>query len=418
MIIADKDKIFLMLIRRSLFGSKEQLEDLSLSCKEINWKAVEEEAAVHTMSIAALEGTVGLKNADIPDNVLSDWQGRSIKQIIKNEKLMSVQNELINLLKGEQICGAVIKGSSAAVCYNKPEFRVLGDIDYIIKESDFEKASGLLKRHGYEAEKSVANKCHTEFFYKGCVIEIHRYINGLPEGKKGEYIKSFFDIALDAEDMHNETVGNYSFPDLNDICKGLTLLLHTQNHLLKGGLGLRHLCDWAAFVNKKITNEFVASFAPILEKTGLLKFYNVLTDVCKKFLLSEKFALNNEIENSDNLCDMLMIDFITNGNFGRKNPEILHGSNIFTATTVVETKNGTVSKVKLWKNIMDFIRTSVPITQKYPIFIPLALIYAPIRYIFRVITGKRKMINKKFISTTAKRKDLYESLDIFKTNEK
>lgn len=418
MIITDKEKIFLLLVRRSLFGSSEQLDDISLSDGKIDWRSVEEEAQAHAMSIAALEGTVGLKNADIPDDVLSEWQAVSVMQMMKNEKLMEIQNELIDLFKKENICGAVLKGSSAAVCYSKPELRVLGDIDYIVKESDFEKATELLKKNGYKAEKAVANECHVEFFYKGCVIELHRYINGLPDGKLGEYVRSFFDKALEEGDLHDETAGNYSFPELNGICKGLTLLLHTQNHLLKGGLGIRHLCDWAAFASNNVKDDLDASLTPILKKIGLYKFYTVLTEVCEKFLLSEGFALDEKIEASDELCDMLMLDFITSGNFGRKSEETLHGSNIFTETTVVETKNGTKTKVKVWKNILGLIKTSMPVTQKHPILIPLAFVYIPVRYIFRVITGKRKMISGKFISSTAKRNRLYESLDIFKSDEK
>ena len=37
---------------------------------------------------------------------------------------------------------------------------------------------------------------------------------------------------------------------------GLNLLLHTNQHLLGEGLGLRHLCDWAVFAAGFSDEEF------------------------------------------------------------------------------------------------------------------------------------------------------------------
>ena len=245
---------------------------------------------------------------------------------------------------------------------------------------------------------------------------MHKYVNGLPDGEMGEYIKSIYENSLE-NDLHKETVGAYTFPVTNDLCGALTLIIHTQGHVLKSGLGMRHLCDWAAFVDKKLTNELKAELEPVLEKIGLFKFYKELTATCEKFLLSDSFLLDENTDKSSDLCDMLFLDFMFCGNFGRKDPAALHGSIIFTRKTVIKAKDGsTVAKVKLWKNIIYFIKTSWPITQKHAILIPVGFVYIPVRYLFRVVTGKRKMMSTKFISTTTKRNDLYGRLDLYKTD--
>ena len=414
--ITTKEKVVLMLIRRALFSSNEQPSSIGIKVSDIDWKSVSDEALAHAISIATIDGTDGLE-CEIPEEIITDWQGKSIRLIIKNETLMSVQQEMLEILEKEGISGAVIKGSAAAVCYTKPELRVLGDIDFLVKEEDFDHTVDILKKNGFVKEDHESNPCHTELFYNGCVIEIHRYVNGLPEGEMGEYIKSIYAKSLDG-DLHNENIGDYTFPVTNDLCGALTLIMHTQGHILRGGLGLRHLCDWAAFVDKKLTDELKAELEPILEKIGLYKFYSVLTQVCQKFLLSEGFTLDENLEDSEDLCDMLMQDFLFCGNFGRKDPATLHGSNIFTKTTVVRTKDGgSVSKVKIGKNIMSFIKAAWPVTQKYPVLVPVAFVYIPIRYLFRVIRGKRRLVSTKFISTTSKRNSLYRQLDIFKSDE-
>ena len=415
MSITTKEKIFLMLVRRAMFSSNDQPTSVGIPCSEIDWRGVLDETAAHAMTLTALEGTDGLE-CEVPEDILAQWQGRSVQYIIKNETLMSVQDEMLEILRKEGISGAVIKGSAASACYRNPDIRTLGDIDFLVREKDFERTVALLEQNGFVKEEQETNPCHTELSYSGCVIEVHKYVNGLPDGELGEYIKSIYEDSLE-NDLHKESVGGYTFPVTNDLCGALTLIIHTQGHVLISGLGMRHLCDWAAFVDKKLTDELKAELEPVLEKIGLFKFYKELTATCEKFLLSDSFALDDSTERSSDLCDMLFLDFMFCGNFGRKDPAALRGSIIFTRKTLIKKKDGsTVAKVKLWTNIIHFIKVAWPITQKHAILIPVGFVYIPVRYLFRVVTGKRKMMSTKFISTTTKRNDLYGRLDLYKTD--
>lgn len=417
MTITAKDKAFLLLIRRALFNSNDQLSSIGLKNEDVDWKAVFEESMAHAMTLVALNGTVGLDDAIIPDEVINEWQGASIHFILKNELLMQVQDELIGILEDSGIYGAVIKGASAAFCYNDPEARILGDVDFLVREEDFDKTVALLEGKGFAKEKAESNPCHTEFNYKGCSIEIHRYVNGLPGGELGEYLKSIFVRSFE-KGKYFESVAGYTFPVTDELCQALTLITHTQGHILRGGLGLRHLCDWAAFVDKKLTDELRVHLDPILKRAGLYKFYRVLTKTCQKFLLSNEFLLDESISESTKLRDMLMLDFMFCGNFGRKDPSTLHGSSVFTKTTLIEGADGSSkTKVKVGKNMVEVIKHSWPITQKHRALIPLGFVYVPTRYICRVIGGKRKLISPKFVSTTNKRNHLYRQLDIFKKDE-
>ena len=404
-----------MLVRRAMFLSNDQPTSIGITCGEIDWRGVLDESLAHAMTLVALEGTDGLE-CEIPDNILAQWQTRAVQYIIKNEKLMGVQDEMLEILKKEGISGAVIKGSAASACYRNPDIRTLGDIDFLVREKDFEKTIEVLEKNGFVKGEYETNPCHTELSYGGCVIEIHKYVNGLPDGEMGEYIKSIYENSLE-NDLHIEEIGAYTFPVTNDLCGALTLIIHTQGHALSSGLGMRHLCDWAAFVDKKLTDELKAELEPVLEKIGLFKFYKELTATCERFLLSDRFALDDSTERSSDLCDMLFLDFMFCGNFGRKDPAALRGGLVFTRKTVIKGKDGsTVAKVKILKNIIYFIKVSWPITKKHPILIPVGFIYIPARYLFRVIGGKRKMVSTRFLSTTTKRNDLYERLDLFKTD--
>ena len=409
--ITTKEKVFLMLVRRAMFSSSETPENIGIRCEDIDWKEVLSESVHHAMATVALEGTEGL-DCEIPDDVLTEWQSRAMRYVIKNETLMSVQDELIEILKKEGISGAVIKGSAAAFCYSRPDLRVMGDIDFLVKEEDFERAAAILEANGFVRDDHETNPCHVGFIYGGCDIELHRYVNGVPDGELGDYIKSLFALSFDKGEII-ETIDSYSFPVTDDLTQALTLLIHTQGHIRKGGLGIRHLCDWAAFVDKKLTDDLKTELEAILVKIGMLKFFNVLNEICEKYLFSDTFALYESVEKSDDICDMLMLDFVFCGNFGRKAPESLRGSEIFTRITVVKTKKGDIAKVRLFKNYIWFLRCAWAPCEKRAILLPFAFFFVPIRYLWRVITGKRKMLSAGFISKTAKRKSLYDQLELF-----
>ena len=57
------------------------------------------------------------------------------------------------------------------------------------------------------------------------------------------------------------------------------------HHMSSEGLGLRHLCDWGAFVNKTSQLDFWANdFIPFLNKLGLTKYASIMASVCHKYM--------------------------------------------------------------------------------------------------------------------------------------
>ena len=226
MSITTKEKIFLMLVRRAMFSSNDQPTSIGVQCSEIDWRGVFDESLSHAMTLIALDGTEGLE-CSVPEDILGAWQSRSVQYIIKNETLMSVQDEMLGILEKAGISGAVIKGSASSACYRNPESRILGDIDFLVREKDFDRTIEVLEQNGFVKEEHETNLCHTELTYGGCIIEVHKHVNGLPDGEMGEYLKGLYEQSIE-NDLHRETVGAYSFPVTNDLCQALTMIVHTQ----------------------------------------------------------------------------------------------------------------------------------------------------------------------------------------------
>ena len=67
-----------------------------------------------------------------------------------------------------------------------------------------------------------------------------------------------------------------SFPVMvpSDFHHGLVMLLHLSSHLMGAGIGIRHLCDWALFLNSIEEKEFLKLFQEPLQNMGLSVFAN------------------------------------------------------------------------------------------------------------------------------------------------
>ena len=63
MTITAKDKAFLLLIKRALFNSDDQLSSIGLESGDVDWRGVFGESLSHAMTLVALNGTVGMKCA-------------------------------------------------------------------------------------------------------------------------------------------------------------------------------------------------------------------------------------------------------------------------------------------------------------------------------------------------------------------
>jgi hypothetical protein len=89
---------------------------------------------------------------------------------------------------------------------------------------------------------------------------------------------------------------------------------------LDDGLGLRHLCDWAAFV-KATQNEafWTEELLPLMKEIGIMKYASVATKLCATYLHIPCPAWAADAD--DTLCDGLLADVFLGGNFGRKNNE-------------------------------------------------------------------------------------------------
>ena len=304
----------------------------------------------------------------------------------------------------------ILKGMAAASYYPKPHERILGDIDFLIHPSHKHQVTQLLEKNGYQDWNSE-HICHVVFKKDYARLEMHYELSGIPYGTPGKIIREFLQDAL--EHRHMAVFDAWKFPAPNDLYHGIVLLLHMQHHMLGEGLGLRHLCDWACYIQKTYEKAFWNVMLDLLERIGLLVYAKVMTKTSSLYLGTICPDWANNIENT--LCHEILSDILTGGNFGRKNPARSKSGIMISEHGKSGTRHGKI--LNLFHVLRHTTAVKYPVVKKCPLLSPFLWFWRVFLYIKKVLSGQQTSLFK--IAAFAEgRKNIYKKLHIFEINEK
>jgi hypothetical protein len=395
-----RNRVLLDLLANSLFGKTHAFD------YEIDWREVYGESVSQTVTAVAFEGI--LRGAALPKEVACHFL-RTYQQIRRrNAENHGWHVYLGGLLEQNGIPYRILKGAASARYYPKPSLRVMGDVDFLVPPEYVARATAVLERNGIRKwEKDVPP--HIVFSNEKARFEMHYETVGIPRGKAGELIRGYTEDIFEAADTRES--GGYAVP--SPFHHGLILLLHTQHHMLSEGVGLRHLCDWAVFVNSFSNEEFSDVFKARLKAAGLWNFARVLSQTAVLYL---GLLYRDWMGTADpSLCGALIGDILTNGNFGRK--ESHHGiTGLFIASPEKSARRG-----GFWQFLYSakaLVEANNAFYKRHKLFLPAGLVYYAARYaarsVLRAVRGKHTRAD--FITSLkkgSKRNGIYRKLKLF-----
>ena len=282
-------------LRASLFTD----EDVPLS----DWQLVYEEMKQQT--VASLAGEWLQTHLNAPA-----WQKHCFLRQAEWARVMHAQDQLLQLLEANHIPCVILKGAAAAMAYPHPTLRSMGDVDFLVRRADFEKAAALLEANGYALTEGKDLKISHHYRYEKNRIrfELHR---GIPiVAESDEKWMAFFEAGIDAREWH-ETEG-HRFPVFPATLNGLVLIFHINQHL-RSGLGLRQIIDWMMYVHTLPADQW-EKLQPLLEETGHTRLARTVTLLCQRYLGLRKIV----DEDASLPVDALLAYILDHGNFGRK----------------------------------------------------------------------------------------------------
>ena len=305
-----EQSVLLSLIKQSQFGPSE-----AISFNDVDMDALFVEASQQSV--------LGLVASEIPEEYITPkWYKARYRRKASYFLYCDEQDELKMVLDGAAIPFVILKGNASAINYKEPYLRMMGDIDFLVPQDQYQQAKTLLSSIGYV--ESHDNGRHASFKKDDQLFEIHHhYCHGVD-----------FEDYLTKGLLNPEIVSidGHIFPMFAKLANGLVLLDHFRRHL-QSAVGLRHVVDWMMYVYRNLDDEFWDNeFAPVVKDLGMDTLAVTLTRMCQFYLgLPETITWCNNAKKST--CERLMNVILKSGNFGRKN---LKGNNVETVTTRIK----------------------------------------------------------------------------------
>lgn len=371
---------------------------------KVDWKAVFDECKAQSVVSLAFSA---LPKSEVPQEVYAQWKAFVNGSLAINSKISYAHTMLNELMTRAEIPYVILKGCASAEYYDDPLLRTMGDVDFYVPSDSFEKADKLLTKNGFKSNE-IDHEYEKAYTKDGVVYELHNTVNGVPGGKVGAEIRRYFDGIFEKSTLKYFDLAEYYSP--SPYHHGLVMLLHVARHMITGGIGLRHFCDWAVFVDK-VGGDFSAMFENELKRVGLWRFAQIMTQFCTAYLGLKPQAWAGEIDKK--LLHDLKNDVFAGGNFGHKDL-----SRADEAKFITSRKKGTVNNDSALKQAVlsanEIVRKHWKFAGKVPVVYPVGWVFFGGRYAIKAAAGKRNKVKvTALVEGAEKRKGIYKSLRLF-----
>lgn len=204
-----------------------------------------------------------------------------------------------------------VKGCNMKYRYPKPELRMMGDADILIRQSQYEKIVSILEPLGFQYQKELDPEIVWQS--KALYLELHKRL--LPS-----YNKDFDAYFGDGWQLGKLKSGSrYSMTPEDE---WIYLFTHFTKHFRDGGIGCRHVLDLWVF-QRAYPNLDAAYVKAELEKLQMLEFHE---NICR--LIGVWFEDTHEDEKTAFISEFVF----SSGSFGEMESKVL-------SQTLRESKN-------------------------------------------------------------------------------
>ena len=240
MLLSDNHKAFLALVRAGLWEKEAQL----LTYGEIDYEKILQLA--FDQSVVGLV-TAGLKHVTdvvVPQEMMLQFIGHTIQLESHNNSMNQFIAVLVDKMRHAGIYSILVKGQGVAQCYERPLWRIAGDIDLLLDNDNYERAKDVLFPIASEVANENKITKHQALEITGFDVELHGKLPFSMSKRVDKGIESVLKDLFCGGNVRtwdcNGTLVILPSPD-NDVILVFTHFLH---HFFIEGVGLRQVCDW------------------------------------------------------------------------------------------------------------------------------------------------------------------------------
>lgn len=233
-------RAFFALVKAGLWENEVKLSQYEMIDYKDIYRLSEEQSVVGLVT-AGLEHVVDVK---VPKEDVLQFIGQSLLIEQRNSAMNSFIGCLVNNMRREDIYTILVKGQGAAQCYERPNWRTAGDIDFYLSKSNYEKAKSFLLPKSLQVEPEDKKRLHLGMSIDSWIVELHGTLHTGISNK----------MNVISDEIHRDIFYNGNVRSWNN--NGVTVFLpsadndvivifnHYITHFYGEGIGLRQICDW------------------------------------------------------------------------------------------------------------------------------------------------------------------------------
>ncbi len=316
--------LFFTLLRSGLWGTEpvpprlpENGQSGDVSPELEVWKKTFRLAKEQTVIGLITDGASKCPAGYVPKDVSIRLMSALINVEKRNASVNALISRIIPLFDEAGVPVILVKGQAVAQCYSRPEGRMSGDIDLIVRPKDYEDAKAVLSGIADNVDGEGRDKLHFGAMIGDIEVELHGTVHTSLGGRINDVLDSAQEALFEPGGCRQLDVNGVRVRIPSIDFDAMFIFVHLLQHFYCGGLGLRQLCDWARVLHThcaRIDRELLASR---LRQMGIVGEWQAFLSFIVKYLALPKEEAPMYDRKSESKADKLWKFIEKVGNFGK-----------------------------------------------------------------------------------------------------
>lgn len=321
----------------------------------------------HSLLPLAYQGALNC-GFSVQTDIMRRWQLQYFQYLARSEKQRYAVEQVCAAFEDNGIDYMPLKGCNMKKLYPKPEMRVMGDADILIRVEQYDRIKPIMKQLKYEAERGAEHEL--VWNHPHLHLELHKCL--IP--KMDSDLRAYFGVGW--EKAIKKEGHRY---DLSVEDSYIHLFTHMTKHFRSTGIGLRQIVD--LYVYQRAYPEMQKMLVEkVMAQLGLLKFYRNIGR-----LLTVWF----EGAPADDVTELIAAYVFANGNWGSET------NRIYSDTLRKSRKaSGNIKVRYVFRSLfppLSVMKIRFPRLGKYVIAYPLCWV---MRLLYGIFCAPKKVRNK------------------------
>lgn len=233
-------EVFLALVRAGLWEKECRFLPFNLVDYSEIYRLAQEQTVVGLVA-AGLEH---IGDVERPKEEMLTFASMTLQIEQRNKAINHFIADLVEKMCGAGIYTLLVKGQGIAQCYEKPLWRTPGDVDLLLSEDNYNKATDFLSSLASCVEEEVSSKKHIAMTIGSWIVELHGTLRcGLWKSLNRTIDDTQNDLFTRGAVRYWMNGNTQVFLPRADE-DVVFVFAHILQHFFGEGIGLRQICDW------------------------------------------------------------------------------------------------------------------------------------------------------------------------------